>query len=532
MQNIASLWTALDGRRRLIVLAATIGMFLAIIGLSRMASSPPMALLYSGLDSGSAGEVVRALEQRGVAYAVQGDSIQVDAALRDELRMTLATEGLPTIGASGYELLDGLSGFGTTSQMFDAAYWRAKEGELARTILANPQIRAARVHIAQTQGQPFRRDDRPTASVTVTTIGGGLPPLQASALKHLISAAVPGMQPDDVAVIDSVGGLVPGVGGPSAPGTEAMDRAAELRRNVERLLAARVGPGKAVVEVSVDVQTEQESIMERRFDPQGRVAISSETEERTNSATEAPADVTVASNLPEGDGAGGSGQSQSSETRETVNFEVSETQREILRTPGALRKISVAVLVDGLMVIAEDGTSRWQPRPEEELAVLRDLVASAVGLDETRGDVLTLRSLAFEPVGVQGTLAETGLWGQFGRIDIMSALQLAVLAMVALILGLFVLRPMFTAGPQRLPDLPSAAPLALPSGLQDGAGRRVLTGEIDDGTDLPQLPVVSRDVEEETVLDPVARLRRLIEQRQTESVEILRGWMETEEERT
>ncbi|PIV75042.1 MAG: hypothetical protein COW55_07070, partial [Rhodobacteraceae bacterium CG17_big_fil_post_rev_8_21_14_2_50_65_11] len=149
LQNLVALWTALDGRRRTIVIGATIAMFLAILGLSRMAATPSMALLYAGMDSSAAGQVVAALEQRGVAYEVRGDSIHVDASQRDALRMTLAAEGLPATGAAGYELLDGLSGFGTTSQMFDAAYWRAREGELARTILANPQIRAARVHIAQ-----------------------------------------------------------------------------------------------------------------------------------------------------------------------------------------------------------------------------------------------------------------------------------------------------------------------------------------------------------------------------------------------
>jgi flagellar M-ring protein FliF len=269
--------------------------------------------------------------------------------------------------------------------------------------------------------------------------------------------------------------------------------------------------------------------VERKFDPQGRVAISQETRETTNSATDAAGDVTVASNLPDGAAAGDAGKSQSSETRETVNFEVSETQREVLRTPGALRRISVAVLVDGLLVTAEDGTNTWQPRPEEELAVLRELVASAVGLDEARGDVLTLRSLAFEPVVTQGTLAETGMFASLGSLDLMAMAQLLVLSLVALVLGLFVIRPALTSPVRRLPELPAAPPLAL-TGMTDNP-RRVLNGEIDDGTDLPQLSVVSRDEGDEPP-DPVARLRLLIAERQVESVEILRGWMDLEEEKT
>jgi flagellar M-ring protein FliF len=528
VQNLMSLWSALDVRRRAVVIGASVAMFLAILGLSRLASAPDMVLLYAGLDSGAAGEVVQALEQRGAAYQVRGDSILVEAAARDELRMTLASEGLPAAGAQGYELLDGLSGFGTTSQMFDAAYLRAKEGELARTILAGPHIRAARVHIAQATVQPFREGLRPTASVTVTTANGGLPATQARALKHLVAAAVSGMRPEDVSVIDTVAGLV--VTGEENPLPGGDDRAAELRQNVERLLAARVGAGKAVVEVSVEVQTDRESITERRFDPQGRVAISSETQARTNAETGDSGAVTVASNLPEGDTAGAGSKAESSETRETVNYEVSETQRELLRSPGAIRRLSVAVLVDGLQVPGADGAVTWQPRPEEELATLRELVASAVGLDESRGDVLTLKSLAFEPVNPGGTLAEAGFLAGLGPFDVMSALQLAVLSLVALVLGLFVIRPVLTAPARRAGELPPP-PLALPP-LTDAEGRRVLTGEIDDGTDLPPLSLVSRDLDDEDESpDPMTRLRRLIEERQAESVEILRGWMDADEER-
>ena len=160
MQNLVSVWSALDLRRRVVIVLATVAMFAAVIGVSRMATAPQMSLLYSGLDPAAAGEVVAALEQRGTPYEVRGGAIYVDGGLRDELRLTLASEGLPAAGAAGYELLDSLSGFGTTSQMFDAAYWRAKEGELARTILALPQIKAARVHISRSDAQPFRTPER------------------------------------------------------------------------------------------------------------------------------------------------------------------------------------------------------------------------------------------------------------------------------------------------------------------------------------------------------------------------------------
>lgn len=525
MQNLMSLWQALDSRRRMVVVGATIAMFAAVLALARVAGTPTMALLYAGLDSPAAGDVVAALEQRGVEYQIRGDAILVDQAQRDGLRMTLAAEGLPANIGSGYELLDGMSGFGTTSQMFDAAYLRAKEGELARTILANTQIRAARVHIAQTPSQPFQRDQIPTASVTVTTAAGGLNPSQANALRHLVAAAVGGMKPDDVAIIDTVAGLVPTGADGALPGGSGEVRAAEIRKNVERLLAARVGPGKAVVEVAVDMVTEREAVTERRFDPQGRVAISSETEERKGTEAQGGGSVTVASNLPDGDAANPAGdKSESSETRERINYEVSETQREVLRLPGAVRKLSVAVLVDGVSVTAADGTVSLEPRADDELAVLSELVASAVGLDPSRGDVLTLKSLAFDVQPEPGSLADAGLLAGIGPIDAMSAIQIGVLATVALVLGLFVVRPMLTAAPRPVQALPPPPMALAPPGRMDGD--QALTGEIDDG-DLPPVALMSDRADQPA--DPAARLRRLIEERQAESVEILRGWMEQQE---
>ncbi|MEZ5910856.1 MAG: flagellar basal-body MS-ring/collar protein FliF [Paracoccaceae bacterium] len=528
MQQLLAVWTAQSVARRVVALAAALAMFLAVLGLGRMASNPTMALLYAGLEGAAAGEVVQALEQRGVAYEVRGDSIFIDAAQRDAMRMTLATEGLPANGAAGYELLDGLTGFGTTSQMFDAAYWRAKEGELARTIMANPGIRAARVHISAAPQVPFRAALAPSASVAVTGSGGSISAAQAKAIAFLVSSAVAGLTPENVSVVDAVAGLVDLEDDPAAPAA-ASGREQELKHNVERLLEARVGAGRAIVEVRLETVTEQEQITERRFDPEGRVAISSETEERSNSSNDSGgAAVTVASNLPEGDaGSNSSSSSQNSESRERINYEVSEVQREVLKAPGAIRRLSVAVLVDGLRSTAADGTAQWEPRSEEEMAQLRELVETAVGYDSARGDVITLKSLQFEPMAEFGTAASASFLDQ---VNLMSLVQMAVLAIVVLVLGLFVLRPIMS-GRALAPD-PRDARLALPNGNPGTSRSTVLTGEIDDTPyDNADMPVISSaEGDDGRADDPVGRLRKLIEERQDETMEILRSWMEDSEE--
>ncbi|SLN13234.1 Flagellar M-ring protein [Aquimixticola soesokkakensis] len=558
MQQILGVWESLDPKKRIIVVVATVMMFAAILGVSSLASRPTMVLLYSGLEADAAGEVVQALEQRGVDYDVKAGSIFVPSGLRDELRLTLASDGLPANSAKGYELLDALSGFGTTSQMFDAAYWRAKEGELARTITANQQFRTARVHIANPSSQPFRRQMRSTASVTVTANSGTVSGAQSKALQYLIASAVAGLAPEDVSIIDGRSGtVVSGNEGAGLP-SESGDREEVLRQSVQNLLEARVGYGNAVVEVSLDTATDHEQITERTFDPSSRVAISSETEERTNSSTDTrPGDVTVASNLPNGAAAGGGDSSaNTSETRERINYEVSEVTREVIRAPGTIKRMTVAVLVNGLpSVDADTGETVWAPRPEEELQALQALVSSAVGLDVARGDEITIRSMQFEILPQEGEAVQSSFLNSL-HLDVMSLIQLAVLAIVALALGMFVVRPILSKPPlaAALPPPPrdgatadamgagvSGANGNLPAAIsgptaQDSGAPSLpaLTGEIDDGSfGAPQMNMVADfDLDSDDFggsSDPVKRLKHLIEERQEETVEILRSWMEDKE---
>ncbi len=537
----------MDMRRKVIVVLATVAVFATVLSLGRVATKPGMALLYSGLESGAAGEVVRSLEQRGVMYEVRGGSIYVNSASRDELRMTLASEGLPANTTQGYELLDSLSGFGTTSQMFDAAYWRAKEGELARTIVVSPLISQARVHIANASSNPFQRHIKPSASVTITTPSGDLPNKHAQALRFLVASAVSGLSPEDVAVIDGSGGLV-GVADETT--TKVGDnKEEETRLAVQRMLEARVGPGNAVVEVSIETVTETESITERIFDPTGRVAISTDTEERSTDSQNANGQVTVASNLPDGDAAENAGSTnQNRETRERINYEVSETQREILRQPGAVKRMTVAVLVNGTSAENDLGEAVVTPRPEAELAALRELVASAVGFNEARGDVITLKSMMFQPMVPMGTSAESSLFKGM-ELDLMSIIQTAVLAIVALVLGLFVVRPLLAGGGSRELNAMEDAPM-LPDlgGDSDFPAMASVMGEMDDGMGMAMgmgdmggelgglpdlgggLPALGGDGGGMSQSDAADRLRNLISDRKEETVEILRHWLDDREE--
>lgn len=517
--RLKELWDGLDARRRLVAVLSVVAIAAAVFGISRVATAPSMAMLYSGLDATAAGEVVAELEAEGVAFSVDGAAILVDAAARDRIRMQLAAKGLPAGGPAGYEILDGLSGFGTTSQMFDAAYWRAKEGELARTITGSPNVRSARVHLANPVSQPFSRTPAGSASVTVTMARGTLDRSQAESIRYLVSSAVAGIAPESVAVIDAAGGVIlAGKVDPLAgPAAGPDSRAETIRANVQRLLEARVGAGKAIVEVNVEADMDSQTISERTIDPESRVAISSETESSSENATGAAPGVTVASNLPDGDVGGDASESRRSanENRERLNFEVSETRRERVVLPGAIRRLSVAVMVDGIVETGADGKQVWSPRPAEEMETLRQLVRAAMGFDEARGDTVTIESLQFSPTPAQGTLVEgpgggfLAAWG--GRIA-----QLGVLGAIVLALIFFVLRPMAV----RRPVL-ELAELTGPREFAE-AQRQAAPAQIA-GDSLLDLPAQT--------VNKIERLRDVISSRGEDSAAVLRSWIESPDSR-
>jgi flagellar M-ring protein FliF len=540
VQNIMNIWTSFSMRNRVIVGLASLAVFLAVLSIGRMAVTPHLSLLYAGLEPDLAGQVINALEQRGVIHEVRGGAIYVENLQRDALRMSLAGEGLPATSAKGYELLENLTGFGTTAQMFDAAYWRAKEGELARTILANPAVSSVRVHIANATGHPFQQEIRPSASVTLTTKSGALQALQVRAIRSLVASAVAGMNPDDVSVIDSVIGLLT----QGAEFTEQKvgdDRSEAFRERILRLIEARVGPGNAMVEVNITTEADSETVTERIIDPASRVAISTESEEETNSSDSGSnAAVTVASNLPDGEAQTNNGsRSSTNQTRERVNYEVSETTRAIQRGVGEITRITVAVLVNEVAGAPIEGEAPSQPRAESELQALRDLVASAVGFDENRGDVVTIKSMAFSTPAPLGTEVTAGLLQKM-NFDLMSTINLLALVVVIIILGLFVIRPIFLSNaPQSIQKMPSALrsnngvdEIAGPSPLQPLTGEVTSPNYLSENANISLLQDVTQSYDRGSEsLDSVERLRNLIAERQDETVEILRGWLESKSEK-
>jgi flagellar M-ring protein FliF len=434
------------------VLVVTLGL---MAWLAAAMTKPSMTLLYGGLEPSIAGEVVRQLEELRVPHEVQGDAILVSSVERDRVRMALAEMGLPRRGQAGYELLDQLGGFGTTTDMFNAAYWRAKEGELARTISWLSNVKDARVHLVPRAREPFSRASvEPSASITVTTEDGApLSRAQAQAMRHLVALGVQGLRPEQVTVIDAAAGIVLGpeqeYGMAAGQGLQA-EREQRLQAEIQGLLAAHVGHDRVRVSVAVELNQEAETVTERIFDPETQVAVHRDTSETEESTSESQGSdtVSVAGNLPDIEPAGGpadSAQSTRSESREVTNFEVSEVRRERQRPAGSIKRISVAVLLGGVFEPSSDEPPSWRPQSDAELGAIRNLVQSAIGFDEQRGDQITVESLPMQ--GGSGTSASEvapGVASLFlGQLRyLVEALALVAIAFLAI---WFVARPILFA---------------------------------------------------------------------------------------
>lgn len=534
MNGLLSTLNSMSIAKKMTLAASVLLTVVMTLYMAQVSQRTDMALLYAGLEGRAAGDVITQLDQMGVNSEIRGSAVYVDRAERDRVRMLLASSGLPASGQQGYELLDGLSGFGTTAEMFDAAYWRAKEGELARTLVAAPAISQARVHI----GTPRRRSfstvrPQPTASVTLSGASGPVDRNSAMSARYLVSLAVPGLDSDQVAVIDSANGVIlrPGDDAGGLSGFADAERAQKMKEEVAALLAARVGEGRARVSVNVETTRESETISRRIIDPESRALRETSSVELAETGEGSAANATVASNLPDGDAAGGERSSSRDENRKTDVFDYTETREEVLRPAGSIKRITVAVLLDEIRSVADDGTATSEPRSRDEIEKLENLVKSAVGFDEERGDTVTVESISFAEVPQDGTVVSAGdAAPSFVETNLMSLIQVAVLGLVALILGLFVVRPVLMAGQQGAsPALESEEDVALSA--IDVTPQSASMDDLDFSGGMGMggmgTPEMDFDMEPSSGGNKTLELLRdTVGSRGDESAEVIRGWLE------
>lgn len=436
------------------VTVALIAFFIFII--MRM-SQPQMTTLFTDMPLEDSSEVVGKLESLNVPFELRNDGATIlvpkEQVLR--LRMSLAEEGLPAGGSVGYEIFDKGDALGATSFVQNINHLRALEGELARTIRALDRVKMARVHLVIPKRQLFAQDrSEPTASI-VLRIRGDLGRGQIRAIQHLVASAVKDLKPANVSIVDEHGTLLAsglGAGDQSAAigALEERNQTFERRMQsqIEQIVTSVVGPKNARVQVNAEIDYNRVTQTEETFDPDGQVVRSTQTREETANARDGGAGggVTVGNELP-GAGANNGGGRATSEasnkTEEIVNYEISKTTKQEVMEAGRVKRLSVAVLVDGTYEKDAAGTVAYVPRPKEQLDQIATLVRSAIGFDQARGDVVEVVNLQFAPLAAPEDLAdaEASLF-DFTQEDYFYMAELAVLLIISILVLLLVVRPL------------------------------------------------------------------------------------------
>jgi len=417
-------------------------------------SQPTMAPLFTELSLDDSGRIVKELDTQGIAYELrnEGATVLVPKDQVTRIRMRLAEGGLPRGGSVGYEIFDKSDTLGTTSFVQNVNHLRALEGELARTIRSLDRVAAARVHLVVPERQLFARDRQEPSAAIVLRLKGALDSGQVRAIRHLVASAVKGLKPERVSIVNEQGQLLADGAGKEAEAIASNldDRHAaferKLRDQVESIVTSVVGPGRARVQVAADVDYSRIQQTSDTFDPESRVVRSTQSREET-AQTGGGGDegVTVGNELPGQRGQPGpSGpRDQSKKSEEVVNYEISRTTRTETVEAGRVKRISVAVLVDGNY--GKGGGDSYQPRSKEELDRIAALVRSAIGFDQKRGDQVEVVNLRFaEAPAVPEASQEGGFFSmlRFTTDDIFQAVQMVVVLILSGLVILFVVRPL------------------------------------------------------------------------------------------
>ncbi len=545
------------GPARLGAMAAVSLVLLGLLGwLATRGGDAPMALLYADLDLREAGQVVDQLDRAKIPRQVDGGGarILVPADQVARARLLLAKEGLPSGGSIGYEIFDRSDALTATGFQQGISQTRAMEGELARTIRLLQGVRGARVHLVLPRREPFARDRQDAQASVVLTMAGAarLDREGTQAVLNLVAAAVPGLRPQNIAVIDSRGNLLARAGQPTGPAAaaqsaEELKRAGELRlsRAVEEMLERSLGAGRVRAEATMDLDFDQVHETQERYDPDGQVVRSQQSNTNSSRTTEAAANVSVQNNLPNADAGSNPSGTQEQRQEETTNYEISKTVRTLVREQPQLKRISLAVMVDGATTRGPDGAPAWAERTPAELAQIATLVRSAIGFNEARGDRVEVVNMRFAPQDDMQEPAQPAAWLRLDKADWLRLSETGVVAVVVLLSLLLVLRPMvlrLSLQPKALlaGAVVAGGELMAGSGTMVGgamgAGALAGGGQGGSGSAHPDTAALSapHDTEELVMLanvdgalraSSVRRVSALVDSHPEQSLTVLRSWM-------
>ena len=507
-------------------------------------TAPQMATLFTDLTVEDSGAIVKELERQGIDFQIKADGaiIMVPKERVARLRMKLAEAGVPKGGGVGYEIFDKSDALGATSFIQNINHLRALEGELARTIRALDRVQLARVHLVLPERPLFSREKiEPSASIAVK-VRGSLESQQVRAIRHLVASAVRGLKPERISIVDDTGRLLAdganagGPGGGVAAEEHKIAYEQRLRQQVEAIVSSVVGAGRARVQLTGDFDFNRITQTSDKFDPDGRVVRSSQTREETASTSEGREGgaVTVGNELPGAPTTTASTQprDQNKKVEEIVNYEISRTTKTEVIEGARLKRVSVAVLVDGNYTKNGQGDVIYQPRSKEEIDRISALVRTAIGFDQKRGDQVEVVNLRFAEAPVAMFNEPTGWLSmlEMTKDDIMRGIELAVMVLLGLIVLLFVVRPMV----RRIVTPDDAALPGPAAGPTGGGSAAMAAGEGSEGSssEVRAIPpsataqmIDIAQVQGQVHAQSVQKVGELAQRNPQETVSIIRQWL-------
>jgi flagellar M-ring protein FliF len=489
LAQVRALWGRLTVVQRAVMAAATLALAAGFLSLAFWAGSPDYSVLYGRLAPDDVGQVVTALREGGVPYrlADEGRAVLVPADRIYELRLQFASRGIPQGGSVGFEIFDKTT-FGMSDFAQKVNYTRALEGELTRTVRRLEGVEAARVHLVLPERRLFEEQAQTASASVVLQVARNrrLAPKQVQAVVYLVSSSVEGLAPERITVVDTGGNVL--YQAASEESALLASNQIEFKRTYERdaerrvreMLERMLGAGSAVVQVSAVLDFDRVEETSEAYDPEA-VAIRSESRisETSTGFSYGPAGVpAVTSNIGAPGAAKGAAlaapaaqaaPSSMSRENETVNYEISKRVTRVQRSQGAVRRLTVAVAVDGIYRTVEGRDEKeFVPRPPDELSRIQSLVEKAVGFDAGRGDQVEVTSIPFKPAE---TIEEAGLITPEAYLALA---KYGTVLLLALVLIFAVLRPAirWLGTGQRAPDVTEPVTVAeLEKRMEAAAGK-------------------------------------------------------------
>jgi flagellar M-ring protein FliF len=506
------------------ILAVMVASVVGIMVLVYVANSTEYRVLFSNLSSEDAGNIVSKLKEKKIAYelSASGNTILVPQEKVSELRLELAAAGLPQGGGVGFEIFDSKS-LGVTEFVQQLNYQRALQGELARTINGLDEIQNSRVHIVIPKKTLFAEDQKkPTASVILKLKPGrSLRPAQIDGIVHLVASSIEGLSPGEVMVVDNSGKVLSKQQDDSKLGRLSNSQI-EYQRNIEKDMTNRVqtmlekvvGEGKAVVRISADLDFRIMEKMEEKFDPESPVVRSQQRQsDRSGMSTQ--------TGTTPGAAAGPAGAAPKPEPRqekidEIINYEITKTVNKTVMPVGEIKKLSIAVLVDGNYVKNDKGVEEYQPRSKKEISDLEDLVKKSAGFDSKREDQVVVTNIPFKKIDADGEQMKTPFTEKVAPLYPLFKYVLLMAAVVLLVL--FFLRPLTKSlmargrsHSQTVPELQGGIGSILPGGG--------VTAELQSGG---PVPMIGHEVKSYTESEVV---RQLATADARKFADLLRNWL-------